>query len=81
MGLQTGSDPSGAARSSQEQPEAARRRQEQPVVARRSQEHMIPQTVLALRGSNGVGIEGAMVGARENPFCRGACSLVIYSTW
>ena len=35
---------------------------------------MIPQTELALRGSNGVGFkEGAMVSCPEWPHCRGGC--------
>ena len=40
----------------------------------------IPQTVLALRGSNGVG-KGALKPATRPSRCRGADFLVIYNTW
>ena len=40
----------------------------------------IPQTVLALRGSNGVG-KGALKPPLRRSRCRSAFFLVIYSTW
>ena len=42
---------------------------------------IVPQTVLALRGSHGVGIEGAMVVARIRPWTPPLIFVAIYSTW
>ena len=41
----------------------------------------IPQTVLALRGSNGVGIEAAMAGGWIRSWTRPLIFVAIYSTW
>ena len=40
----------------------------------------IPQTVLALRGSNGVGIEAAMAGGWIRPWARPLIFVAIYSS-
>ena len=42
---------------------------------------IIPQTVLALRGSHGVGIEGAMDGGWIRSRWRSLIFVAIYSTW
>ena len=42
---------------------------------------IIPQTELAMRGSNGVGLEGAMKSSREWPRRRLLIFVVIYGTW
>ena len=42
---------------------------------------IFPQTVLALRGSHGVGIEGAMAGARIRSWTPPLIFVAIYSTW
>ena len=44
-------------------------------------ELVIPQTVLALRGSDGVAKEGAMVPSWVRSWTRSLIFLVIYSTW
>ena len=41
----------------------------------------IPQAVFDCRGSDWIGLEGAMGPARIRPRCRQACCIVIYSTW
>ena len=41
----------------------------------------IPQTVLALRGSNGVGIEAAMAGGWIRSWTCPLIFVAIYSTW
>ena len=41
----------------------------------------IPQTELAMRGSNGVGLEGAMKSARECSRIPSPIFAVIYGTW
>ena len=41
----------------------------------------VPQTVLALRGSHGVGIEGAMAGLRIRAWTRPLIFVAIYCTW
>ena len=42
---------------------------------------IVPQRVLALRGSHGVGIEGAMMGLRIRPWTRPLIFVAIYCTW
>ena len=41
----------------------------------------IPQTELAMRGSNGVGLEGAMKSVRERSRIPPPIFVVIYGTW
>ena len=41
----------------------------------------IPQTELAMRGSNGVGLEGAMKSLRERSRIPSPIFAVIYGTW
>lgn len=42
---------------------------------------VIPQTELAMRGSNGVGLEGAMKSLRECPRTPSLIFAVIYGAW
>ena len=42
---------------------------------------IIPQTELAMRGSNGVGLEGAMKSSVERSRIRSLIFAVIYGTW
>ena len=42
---------------------------------------IIPQTELAMRGSNGVGLEGAMKSVWERSRIRSLIFAVIYGTW
>ena len=42
---------------------------------------IVPQTVLALRGSHGVGIEAAMDGLWIRPRRRSLIFVAIYGTW
>ena len=43
--------------------------------------YLIPQTELAMRGSDGVGLEGAMKSGRERPRTPPLIFAVIYGTW